>query len=1097
MYNPLAKIRRCLSAKILIVLSVCVAFVMGWVIVLAVVSQQRHLLAQMTSFGHKLQSIAHAAIKHPMALGDSAAIDRQLLAIRDQLAGSEIIVCDFDQIIVFSSHGEQIGEPMTSLTGSGEFIVALQELLSGQDGGSVPGHFEEVRNGRRYLLTLDAIDNQPECYECHGSSRRVLGGLITRHSTDGTYAAITALRNRTIGISLMGIAAVVLLTYLLLARLVTRPLEELAAKAGRLAGGDLEVAVTVSSEDAVGRLGHSFNTMVSGIKDQIGYFNSLRDAIAAPLFIVNNDMIITYMNEACARLTGFSREETEGRLSCREVFRSDHCETTCPLCCSRVDINMREGITATLIHRQGDPIPVMVSASALVDARGTLIGAVEICKDVSEVIQAERLRYLKETAVREEEQRRYLEERVGDLLGILSQVSAGNFKVRAREQGRGDVMDQIARHLNLSLDNLEELYARISSFSRELEREVDRRTMLLREKTLLLERANRELRELDKLKSAFLANMSHELRTPMNSIIGYTDLLLDGVDGPINEEQGKSLGKVQQNARHLLQLINDILDMAKIESGKIALDPCPIDIRALTESVVTIFEPTVARKGLTLTLEVAADLPPVQIDEDKVRQIFINLLSNAVKFTSKGSIAIAISPFHMDDAGEPPRFLQVCVADTGIGIRAEHLGRLFDKFSQIDSSTVRHYEGTGLGLSIARGLVVLHKGKIWVTSTFGRGSTFCFTLPTDGRLLEKTARAEIEPAIAEVLAQYCEQPAATFLKAPRYGGRPVKCWEFTHCSQTSCPAHGSEELRCWLIPGTHCRGTRIAECSEKVDFCRSCEIIELLIFGEAEAETSATAADDHPSVAGNRRTVLVIDDNPEVVELVGKYIGGEYQVVGLLSGQEAVARAMELKPAVITLDIMMPGKDGWQVLYELKQNPATQEIPVVILSIVDNKKLGFSLGAAEYIVKPIDKEHLLRKLQALEKLARLRTVLVVDSDARTVAMVRDLLESSGYQSAGARNSREAIAAMEASPPDLIVLNPIMPAADGLDVIERLKSNRQTRNIPIILLTQQTLGKKDLENLNGHIRGVLNKGILTEEAWREELVATIRKVSGEQ
>jgi PAS domain S-box-containing protein len=1100
MYNPLAKIRRCLSAKILIVLSVCVAFVMGWVIVLAVVSQQRHLLAQMTSFGHKLQSIAHAAIKHPMALGDSAAIDRQLLAIRDQLAGSEIIVCDFDQIIVFSSHGEQIGEPMTSLTGSGEFIVALQELLSGQDGGSVPGHFEEVRNGRRYLLTLDAIDNQPECYECHGSSRRVLGGLITRHSTDGTYAAITALRNRTIGISLMGIAAVVLLTYLLLARLVTRPLEELAAKAGRLAGGDLEVAVTVGSEDAVGLLGRSFNIMVSSIKDQIGYFNSLRDAIAAPLFIVNNDMLITYMNEACARLTGFSREETEGRLSCRQVFRSDHCGTTCPLRCGRDDNTMREGITATLTDRQGDLIPVMVSASALEDARGIIIGAVEICKDVSEVIQAERLRYLKETAVREEEQRRYLEARVGELLGTLSQVSAGNLKVRAMEQGRGDVMDQVARHINLSLDNLEELYARISSFSREMEREVDRRTMLLREKTLLLERANRELRELDKLKSAFLANMSHELRTPMNSIIGYTDLLLDGVDGRINEEQEKSLGKVQQNARHLLQLINDILDMAKIESGKIALDPAQVHLGTLAAAVATIFEPTVTGKGLALTLDIGADLPLVHIDEDKVRQIFINLLSNAVKFTNRGSIVISIRPFLAGSVGEqPPQFLQVCVADTGIGIRAEHLGKLFDKFSQIDSSTVRHYEGTGLGLSIARGLVVLHKGKIWATSTFGKGSTFCFTLPTDGKLLEKPVRAEIEPAIAEVLAQYYERPAAIFLQGPRYGGRPVKCWEFTHCSQTSCPAHGSEELRCWLIPGTHCRGTRIAECSEKVDFCRSCEIIELLILGQAEAEAAAAAAgDDLPPAIGarDRRTVLVIDDNPEVVELVGKYIGGEYQVVGLLSGEAAVARAVELKPVAITLDIMMPGKDGWQVLYELKQNPATQEIPVVILSIVDNKKLGFSLGAAEYIVKPIDKNFLLRKLHSLEKIASIRRILVVDSDARTVGMVRDLLEGSGYQSAGAMSSREAIAAMEVSPPDLIVLNPIMPAADGLDVIERLKANRQTRNTPIILLTQQMPDEKDLENLNGHIRAILNKRILTEEAWREELVETIRKVDSE-
>jgi signal transduction histidine kinase/CheY-like chemotaxis protein len=901
MPNPLVNIRNCLKVKILLALTTAVALVMGLIIVQAVTTQKKHLVEQKISFGHQLQSLAYAAIEHPMALGDSAAVDRQLRAIRDQLEDSEIIVCDSDQIIVFASHGEQIGAPMSVLTGSQAFLAALEEVLAGLEPDSGPAHFEETNDGQRYLLTLDAIDNRPECYHCHDSARAVLGGLITRHSTNATYAAIASLRNHTIATSLLGIAALVLLTYLLLVRLVTRPVEELAGQAGRIATGDLDVTVAVRNEDAIGHLGHSFNIMAKNIK---------------------------------------------------------------------------------------------------------------------------------------------------------------------------------------------ELYGRLSSFSKELELEVNRRTVMLREKTILLEQANRELRELDKLKSAFLANMSHELRTPMNSIIGYTDLLLDEVDGEVNEEQKKSLGKVRHNARHLLQLINDILDMAKIESGRMVLDQSLVDIRTLTGSVTTIFEPIITKKGLRLELDFAGDLPSVYVDEDKARQIFINLLSNAVKFTSQGSITIRVRSLPAGDAETAARFVEICVTDTGIGIRTEDLGKLFDKFSQIDSSTVRQFEGTGLGLSIARGLVVLHKGIIRAESTVGQGSTFCFTLPTSEKLFVQQSRAAIELRMAEMLGKYFERPADAFLKPPWYGGSAIKCWEFSHCGQTSCPAYGNEEHRCWLISGTHCKGTLFADdIHKKFTFCKECEIIRQ-IFGVEERQP--IPREDARPKAADQKMVLVIDDNPEVVDLVGKYIGEEYRVEGLLSSETAVAKAMELQPAAITLDIMMPEKDGWQVLHELKQNPATQDIPVVILSIVDNKKLGFSLGAAEYLVKPIDRNLLLRRLRALEKIASIRKILVVDNDPRTVSLLVEILEASGYQAAGASSSRKAAAALEAVSPDLIVLNPMMPAADGFDLIERLKANPRTRNIPLILITQQTLSEDDLESLNGHIRAILNKSILSEESLREELVETIRK-----
>src|SRR4030043_1459204 len=269
------------------------------------------------------------------------------------------------------------------------------------------------------------------------------------------------------------------------------------------------------------------------------------------------------------------------------------------------------------------------------------------------------------------------------------------------------------------------MVGRLSSASKSLEEEIERKTALLNERTqllALLERANRDLRELVKLKSAFLANMSHELRTPMNAIIGYTDLLLDRVDGPLNEEQEKSLKKVVANARHLLQLINDVLDVSKIESGKIDLQPKEIYLKLLIESVIPTFEPMIKQKGLTFTINLNENLLPVYGDEDKVRQIFINLLSNSVKFTHHGGITISAKPSERGiKPGESPLFVEICVEDTGIGIKDEDIGKIFDKFTQVDISTIRQYEGTGLGLSIARGLVSMHKGLIGVTRKLGGG----------------------------------------------------------------------------------------------------------------------------------------------------------------------------------------------------------------------------------------------------------------------------------------------------------------------------------------------------------------------------------------
>ncbi|HMK49592.1 MAG TPA: response regulator, partial [Thermodesulfovibrionales bacterium] len=407
-------------------------------------------------------------------------------------------------------------------------------------------------------------------------------------------------------------------------------------------------------------------------------------------------------------------------------------------------------------------------------------------------------------------------------------------------------------------------------------------------------------------------------------------------------------------------------------------------------------------------------------------------------------------------------------------------------------TTVRQYEGTGLGLSIARGLVSLHKGIIWVTSKMGEGSRFCFTLPLKKEMLETPSEPIVESRVSEALAEYFGKPVEDFLKSPSYAGNPIRCWEYVHCGQPGCPAYGSKEGRCWMIMGTHCAGMKVAAYPEKVEFCKGCELMKSLV------EQSGEQYFIEQEIVGksDKKIIMVIDDNAEAIDIVCKYLGDDYSVVGLLGGEAAVEKAKQIKPMAITLDIMMPKKDGWQVLRELKNDPDTQDIPVIIMSIVDDQRMGFSLGAAEYVVKPVEKNDLLRKLKTLEKTAKIKRILVVDDDPNTVRLIDRVLEEAEYQVTTAFNSEDAVRAIENSRPDLVVLNLMMPRT-GFDVIEYIKAAARGKDIPLIVLTQKDLTEKEVEDLNGRIKGILNKVVLTKEDLLRELKETITRISKEQ
>jgi len=457
----------------------------------------------------------------------------------------------------------------------------------------------------------------------------------------------------------------------------------------------------------------------------------------------------------------------------------------------------------------------------------------------------------------------------GEVIGVLN--------VRNDLGGRSFSQDDIRRLMLLAPQAAiaimnARLFEQLRQAAEDLERKVEARTRELAE-------ANERLREADRLKTQFLANMSHELRTPMNSIIGYSELMLEETYGELTARQRDRLQTILRNARNLLDLINDLLDISRIEMGKVTLMRRTVHLNRVVETALKTLEPMARQKGLWLQTVLDEGLPPVQADEARLIQILNNLLSNAIKFTREGGVTVTVYPY--TDAGD---WVAVSVSDTGIGIAPEHLPLIFEEFRQIEPSATREFGGTGLGLAIVRRLVELHGGRVWVESTLGQGSTFTFILPT----VESRRRPELSRAALQALAQKLE-------------------------------------------PG--------------------------------------------------KRLVLVIDDDPAIEELMRAYLDGQdaYQMLAVRDGEEGIMLAQELQPQAILLDVLLAGKDGWEVLAELKGDPRTAAIPVIILSVIDERGLGLRLGATDYLVKPVRRADVLASLAQVQEHRPMASELIADA----------------------------------------------------------------------------------------------------------------------
>lgn len=529
---------------------------------------------------------------------------------------------------------------------------------------------------------------------------------------------------------------------------------------------------------------------------------------------------------------------------------------------------------------------------------------------------------------------------------------------------------------NLLANELSEKNSELRSQSEKLRaqsNELRSQSEELLEQNIELEYQRKQVVEANRLKSEFLSNMSHELRTPLNSILALSRVMKSQAIEKLTSDEAKYLEIIERNGRQLLNLINDILDLSKIESGKVDVSPEMFSLKTCIEEISESMIPLVAEKDVDLKLNIPEDIPDIESDEEKVNKILFNVIGNAVKFTSQGSVSI--TAFREDED------IYIEVEDTGVGIPANELPFIFDEFRQADGTSSRQFEGTGLGLAISKKTTDMLGGKIFVESKEGIGSKFTIALPI----------------------QWCGQ--GKIVSRLRFNPRKIR----------------------------------------KIN-------------------------------PNKGKKILVVDDDFKARSIISEYLSKEgYEVVHADSGEKALKMAYLYKPFAITLDLIMPDMDGWEVLQNLKDDPRTRDIPVLIISVSDEKETGIALGAVSFLTKPVDEKLLLNEINKISQ-NNSRKIMIVDDNELDRSTMADAILKEGFSTFALSDGRECVSMLEQNKPDVLVLDLVMPGMDGFQVLSHIRSNDHTSDIPVIIVTAKDLTAEERERLSGNVVNILKKSV---------------------
>jgi CheY-like chemotaxis protein len=557
-----------------------------------------------------------------------------------------------------------------------------------------------------------------------------------------------------------------------------------------------------------------------------------------------------------------------------------------------------------------------------------------------------------------------------------------------------DIWSVLTARMNgvLAFRKIREFSEKLEHQNRELEaqkRELSMQANELAEQNTELEMQKYQLEEASQMKSQFLSNMSHELRTPLNSVLALSRVLMMQGKEKLSAEEVKYLEIIERNGKNLLALINDILDLSKIEAGRMDINPQHFSLTMTLENIIESIMPLAEEKHIDIRKDIPRDLPYIESDEIRVSQIIQNLISNAVKFTSAGSVIVC--------AAYREESISVRIIDTGIGIAAGDLHYIFDEFRQVDGSSSRKYEGTGLGLAIARKAARMLGGNITAASVPGEGSTFTITLP--------------------VTWQGKAPPWKPFATGPL------------------------------------------------------------------------------PDAKTTYKTILIVDDDPETAATISRYLLREgYNTITASSGAEALKLAARELPFAITLDVIMPDMDGWEVLQSLKKNPDTRNIPVIIVSISEEQETGFALGAVGYVSKPVSRKRLISEIQKINT-RETRSVMIVDDNELDRQEIARIVEEEGMTAIAAEGGAACLELIAEKIPDVLVLDLMMPEPDGFIVLEKIRNNPATRDLPVIVVTAKDLTEEDRQKLSGNVFSVLEKSTSTPIVLLKEIKRILENLEG--